>query len=118
MRRIHSYYNSIVDIDSIFILGKNYGTPVVAMAASTYNSNSTVRQFKAFGRNGLSSHSKDESSNTNSSNGTNYGFGFLIIGKPRKGNKFIDRFMINNKHHLSFVRNKSVIITIMYKSMN
>ena len=71
------------------------------MAASTYNSNSTVRQFKAFGRNGLSSHSKDESSNTNSSNGTNYGFGFLIIGKPRKGNKFIDRFMINNKHHLS-----------------
>ena len=79
------------------------------MAASTYNSNSTVRQFKAFGRNGLSSHSKDESSNTNLSNGTNYGFGFLIIGKSRKGNKFIDRFIINNNHSIEICHNYNLV---------
>ena len=61
------------------ISGKR-GTPIV-MAASAYKTNSTVRGLKGVGRNVVSRDSNNQLNHSNSSDGTNYGFGFLIIGR-------------------------------------
>ena len=61
------------------ISGKR-GTPIV-MAASAYKTNSTTRGLKGVGRNVVSQDSNNQLNHSNSSDGTNYGFGFLIIGK-------------------------------------